>query len=125
MIGDIFKKIFNIRFTQQGMVLTLFGEEYVPIKSVEQLVDRNKILSAALEKRVMTIKIMESRLVKNKDLIERMHNALEAQNQQLHKQMDIINTQRQQLKQLDRIDWHMKKLKHEQNKLKKIANGQY
>ncbi|GEM_PF-5801600 len=125
MIGDFLKKIFSLRFTPQGVVLTLFGEEYVPIKNVEALIDKNKILSAALEKRVMTIKIMESRLVKNKDLIERMHNALEAQNQQLHKQMDIINTQRMQLKHLDQIDWHMKKLKHEQKKLKRFANGEY
>lgn len=125
MIRDLLKRIFSFRTTPQGIVLTLFGEEYVPIKVIEELSDKNKILLAALEKRIMTIKIMESRLNKNKELIERMHNALEAQNKQMHTQMDIINTQRQQLKHIDQIDWRMNKLKLEQKKLKKFANGEY
>ena len=101
------------------------GEEYVPIKSIEKLTDKTKILEASLEKRIMTIKIMERRLVQNKDLIERMHKALDAQNKQMHEQMDIINNQRMQLKHIDQIDWRMNKLKHEQKKLKRYANGEY
>ena len=125
MIREFLAKIFSIRTTSQGVILTLFGEEYVPIKSIEALSDKVKILELALEKRIMTIKIMENRLVQNRELIERMHRALDAQNRQMHEQMDIINTQREQLKHIDRIDWRMNKLKLEQKKLKKFANGGY
>ena len=125
MIREFFGKIFSIKTTPQGVVLTFMGEEYVPVKSIEKLIDSNKILRAALEKRVMTMKIMESRLIQNKDLIERMHKALEAQNKQMHEQMDLINTQRQQLKHIDQIDWRMNKLKLEQKKLQRYANGEY
>lgn len=125
MIREFLEKIFSIRTTSQGIVLTFFGEEYIPLKSIEPLSDKVKILEAALEKRIMTIKIMENRLVQNRDLIERMHKALDAQNKQMHTQMDIINTQREQLKHIDRIDWRMNKLKLEQKKLKKFANGGY
>lgn len=125
MIREFLGKIFSIKTTPQGVILTFMGEEYIPLKSVEKLNDSNKILRAALEKRAMTMKIMESRLIQNKDLIERMHNALEAQNKQMHEQMDLINTQRQQLKHIDQIDWRMNKLKHEQKKLQRYANGEY
>lgn len=125
MIREFLSKIFSIKTTPQGVILTFMGEEYIPLKSVEKLNDSNKILRAALEKRAMTMKIMESRLIQNKDLIERMHNALEAQNKQMHEQMDLINTQRQQLKHIDQIDWRMNKLKHEQKKLQRYANGEY
>lgn len=125
MIREFLGKIFSIRTTPQGVILTFMGEEYVPLKSIEKLADSNKILRAALEKRTMTMKIMERRLVQNKDLIERMHSALEAQNRQMHEQMDLINSQRQQLKHIDQIDWRMNKLKHEQKKLRKYANGEY
>jgi len=125
MIGEFLKKIFSFKTTPQGVVLTILGEEYVPVKTIETLADKNKILLAALEKRIMTIKIMESRLSKNKELIERMHSALDAQNKQMHIQMDIINTQRQQLKHIDQIDWRMNKLKMEQKKLKRFANGEF
>ena len=125
MIREFIGKIFSIKKTQRGIVLTFMGEEYMPVKSFETLTDRNKILEAALEKRIMTIKIMENRLQQNQKLIERMHKALEAQNRQMHEQMDIINNQRQQLKHIDQIDWRMNKLKHEQKKLKKYANGEY
>ena len=125
MIREFLGKIFSIRTTPQGIILTFMGEEYVPLKSIEKLADSNKILRAALEKRTMTMKIMERRLVQNKDLIERMHSALDAQNRQMHEQMDLINSQRQQLKHIDQIDWRMNKLKHEQKKLRKYANGEY
>jgi uncharacterized protein (DUF3084 family) len=125
MIREFLGKIFSIRTTPQGVILTFMGEEYVPLKSIEKLADSNKILRAALEKRTMTMKIMERRLVQNKDLIERMHSALDAQNRQMHEQMDLINSQRQQLKHIDQIDWRMNKLKHEQKKLRKYANGEY
>ena len=125
MISEFLGKIFSIRTTPNGVVLTFMGEEYVPIKSIEKLTDKTKILEASLEKRIMTIKIMERRLVQNKDLIERMHKALDAQNKQMHEQMDIINNQRMQLKHIDQIDWRMNKLKHEQKKLKRYANGEY
>ncbi len=125
MIREFFAKIFSIKTTPRGVVLTFMGEEYIPAKSVERIIDRNKILEAALEKRVLTMKIMENRLVQNQDLIERMHKALEAQNRQMHEQMNLINSQRQQLKHINQIDWRMNKLKHEHNKLKKFANGQY
>lgn len=125
MIREFLGKIFSIRTTPQGVILTFMGEEYVPLKSIEKLADSNKILRAALEKRTMTMKIMERRLVQNKDLIERMHRALDAQNRQMHEQMDLINSQRQQLKHIDQIDWRMNKLKHEQKKLRKYANGEF
>lgn len=125
MIREFLSKIFSIRTTSQGVILTLLGEEYVPIRTVESLSDKNKILEASLEKRIMTIKIMEKRLIQNKDLIERMHRALDAQNKQMHEQMDIINTQRRQLKHIDQIDWRMSKLKLEQKKIKRFANGGY
>lgn len=125
MISEFLGKIFSIRTTPNGVVLTFMGEEYVPIKSIEKLTDKTKILEASLEKRIMTIKIMERRLVQNKDLIERMHKALDAQNKQMHEQMNIINNQRMQLKHIDQIDWRMNKLKHEQKKLKRYANGEY
>lgn len=125
MIREFLRNLFSIRTTPQGVILTFLGEEYVPVKSIEAIIDKNKILQAALEKRIMTIKIMENRLVQNKDLIERMHRALDAQNKQMHEQMDIINNQRSQLKHIDQIDWRMNKLKLEQKKLKKYANGEY
>ena len=124
MIREFLSKLFSIRTTPQGVVLTFLGEEYTPIKTIEALSDENKILKAALLKRIETMKIMESRLIQNKDLIERMHKALDAQNKQMHEQLDIINTQRKQLKHLDQIDWRMNKLKHEQRKLKRFANGE-
>ncbi len=99
------------------------GEEYVPLKSIEALVDKNKILEASLDKRIMTIRIMEGRLKQNKDLIEKMHQVLDAQNRQMHEQLDIINNQRRQLKHIDQIDWRMNKLKHEQKKIIKYTNG--
>ncbi len=125
MVRNFFSKILSFKTTPQGVILTFLGEEYVPIKAIENLIDNNKILRAALEKRVMTMKIMENRLQKNKELIERMHKALDAQNRQMHEQMDLINKQRQQLKHIDQIDWRMNKLKHEQKKLKRFANGEY
>lgn len=125
MVRNLFSKILSFKTTPQGVILTFLGEEYVPIKAIENLIDNNKILRAALEKRVMTMKIMENRLQKNKELIERMHKALDAQNRQMHEQMDLINKQRQQLKHIDQIDWRMNKLKHEQKKLKRFANGEY
>lgn len=125
MVRNLFSKILSFKTTPQGVILTFLGEEYVPIKAIEKLIDNNKILRAALEKRVMTMKIMENRLQKNKELIERMHKALDAQNRQMHEQMDLINKQRQQLKHIDQIDWRMNKLKHEQKKLKRFANGEY
>lgn len=121
MIRNFFAKIFSIKTTPRGVVLTFLGEEYVPLKSIEGLVDRVKILEAALEKRIMTIKIMDERLKKNKELIERMHNALEAQNRQMHEQMDLINHQRAQLKHIDQINWRMNKLKHDQKKIIKMS----
>ena len=121
MIREFFAKIFSIKTTPRGVVLTLLGEEYIPLKSVERLHDRNKILEAAMEKRIMTIKIMEGRLQKNKELIERMHKALDAQNRQMHEQMDLINTQRQQLKHIEQIDWRMNKFRLEQKRIKKIT----
>ena len=124
MIREFFEKIFSVRTTSRGIILTFMGVEYIPLKSVETLSDRVKILEAALEKRILTMKIMEGRLQQNKALIERMHRALDAQNRQMHEQMDIINTQRQQLKHIDQIDWRMNKLKHEQRKLKRFANGE-
>ena len=124
MIREFFEKIFSVRTTSRGIILTFMGVEYIPLKSVETLSDRVKILEAALEKRILTMKIMEGRLIQNKALIERMHKALDAQNRQMHEQMDIINTQRQQLKHIDQIDWRMNKLKHEQKKLKRFANGE-
>ena len=125
MIREFLSKLFSIRTTPQGVVLTFLGEEYTPIKTIEALSDENKILKAALLKRIETMKIMESRLIQNKDLIERMHRALDAQNKQMHEQLDIINTQRKQLKHLDQIDWRMNKLKMEQKKLQRFANGGY
>ena len=125
MVRNLFSKILSFKTTPQGVILTFLGEEYVPIKAIEKLIDNNKILRAALEKRVMTMKIMENRLQKNKELIERMHKALDAQNRQMHEQMDLINKQRQQLKHIDQIDWRMNKLKHEQKNLKRFANGEY
>lgn len=121
MIRDFLGKIFSIKTTNRGVVLTFMGEEYVPLKSIEGLVDRVKILEASLEKRIMTIKIMDERLKKDKELIERMHNALEAQNRQMHEQMDIINNQRSQLKHIDQINWRMNKLKHDQKKIIKMS----
>lgn len=125
MIREFFQKIFSIKTTGNGIILTFLGEEYIPIKSIEKLADKNKLLEAALEKRILTIKIMENRLIKNKDLIERMNCALEAQNRQMHEQMDLINKQRQQLRYIDQIDWRMNKLKLEQKKLKRYAGGKY
>ena len=125
MIREFLSKLFSIRTTPQGVVLTFLGEEYTPIKTIETLSDENKILKAALQTRIETMKIMESRLIQNKDLIERMHRALDAQNKQMHEQLDIINTQRKQLKHLDQIDWRMNKLKMEQKKLQRFANGGY
>ena len=125
MIREFFGKIFSIRTSPRGMILTFFGEEYVPLKSVEKLHDHNKILEAALQKRVATIKIMEGRLQQNMELIERMHKALDAQNKQMHQQMDLINQQRKQLRHIDQIDWRMNKIKMEQKKLKRFANGEY
>ena len=124
MIREFFGKIFSIRTTPKGAILTFMGEDYIPARSVEDLTDSIKILEAALEKRIMTIKIMESRLQQNRDLIERMHNALDAQNNQLHQQMDIMNTQRKQLRHIDQIDWRMNKLKMEHKKLKRITIGE-
>ena len=69
MIREIFGKILSIRTTPRGAILTIMGEEYIPAKSVEALTDSIKILEAAMEKRIMTIKIMETRLIKNKELI--------------------------------------------------------
>lgn len=125
MIREFLSKIFSIKTTQRGVVLTFMGEEYIPIKSVEALHDRNKILEAAMEKRIMTIKILEKRLNQNMELIERMHNALDAQNKQMHKQLDIINNQKSQLKHIDQIDWRMNKLKLEQKKIKRYTEGSY
>lgn len=122
MIREILGKIFSFRTTPQGLILTLLGEEYVPVKTIESLSDKNKILIAALEKRIAAMKIMESRLIKNQDLIEKMDRALESQNKQMHELMDTINSQRRQLKQLDQIDWRMNKLKLEQKKIKRMAN---
>ena len=124
MIRDFFSKIFSVKTTPNGVILTFMGEEYIPAKAVERILDRNKILEAALEKRIMTLNIMEGRLQKNKDLIERMHRALDAQNRQMHEQMDLINKQRQQLRHIDQIDWRMNKLKMEQKKIKRFANGE-
>ena len=123
MIREFLSKLFSIRTTPQGVVLTFLGEEYTPIKTIEKLSDENKILKAALDKRVEAMKIMEARLIQNKDLIERMHRALDAQNKQMHEQMDIIYTQRNQLKHINQIDWRMNKLKLEQKKLQRYANG--
>ena len=123
MIREFLSKLFSIRTTPQGVVLTFLGEEYTPIKTIEKLSDENKILKAALDKRIEAMKIMESRLIQNKDLIERMHRALDAQNKQMHEQMDIIYTQRNQLKHINQIDWRMNKLKLEQKKLQRFANG--
>jgi hypothetical protein len=117
MIRELFSKIFSIKNTPQGDILTFLGDEYILKKSVEPLLDRVLILETALEKRVQTIQIMDNRLKKNMALIERMHKALDAQNRQMHEQMDIINTQRRQLKHIDQIDWRMNKLKLEQKKL--------
>ena len=125
MIREFFEKIFSIKSTSRGLVLTFMGEEYIPLKSVETLYDRNKILEAAMEKRILTIKIMERRLQKDKELIERMHNALDAQNRQMHEQMDLINTQRQQLKHIEQIDWRMNKLKMEQKKINRMTGNGY
>lgn len=123
MIRDFIQKIFSIKTTPRGIILTFMGEEYVPLKSIEALVDKNKILEASLDKRIMTIRIMEGRLKQNKDLIEKMHQVLDAQNRQMHEQLDIINNQRRQLKHIDQIDWRMNKLKHEQKKIIKYTNG--
>ena len=125
MIREFFAKILSVRNTHRGIIITILGEEFIPLISVEPLVDKLKILEAAMQKRIMTIKIMDDRLKKNKELIERMSNALESQNRQLHKQMDIINEQRKQLKHIDQIDWRMNKLKMEHKKLKKFASGNY
>jgi len=122
MIREFLGKIFSIKTTRQGLILTLLGEEYVPIKTIEELSDHNKILVAAIEKRIAAMKIMDDRLKKNKILIEKMDNALAAQNRQMHELMDTINQQRRQLKQLDQIDWRMNKLKLEQKKIKRLAN---
>ena len=124
MIKEFFGKIFSLRTTPHGVMLTFMGEEYMPVKAVETLTDHIKILEMAMEKRIATIKIMESRLQKNKELIERMHSALEAQNRQLHEQMDIINEQRRKLRHIDQIDWRMNKLKLEHKKLKRYATGE-
>lgn len=125
MIRDFFAKIISFRKTPQGTVLVFLGEEYVPKKFVENIIDRNLILEAALKKRIMAMNIMDSRLKQNKDLIERMHNALEAQNKQMHKQMDLINEQRQQIRHIKQIDWRMNKLKMEQKKIKEFAGGEF
>jgi len=124
MIRDFFSKIFSIKTTNRGVVLTFMGEEYIPLKSVEGFVDKIKILEATLEKRIMTIKIMDERLKKDKDLIERMHRALDSQNRQMHEQLDIINRQREQLKHLDQINWRMTKLKHDQKKIIRMTGMQ-
>ena len=121
MIRDFFSKIFSVKNTPKGIILTFMGEEYIPLKSVEGLTDKIKILEATLEKRIMTIRIMDERLKKDKDLIERMHKALDAQNRQMHEQLDIINTQRAQLKHIDQINWRMTKLKHDQKKIIKMS----
>lgn len=123
MVRDFFSKIFSIKTTPTGNVLTFLGEEYIPTKSIESLIDKIKILEASLAKRVMTIKILESRVKKDKDLIEKMHKVLDAQNRQMHEQMDIINNQRKQLKHIDQIDWRMNKLKLEQKKIIRYTNG--
>ncbi|MCM1265531.1 MAG: hypothetical protein NC200_04955 [Candidatus Gastranaerophilales bacterium] len=123
MVRDFLRKIISFKTTPRGVILTFMGEEYVPIKSIEALIDKNKILEASLDKRIMTIKIMERRLQQNKDLIEKMHQVLDAQNRQMHEQLDIINNQRRQLKHIDQIDWRMNKLKHEQKKIIRYTNG--
>lgn len=123
MIRDFFRKVFSIRTTPQGVILTFLGEEYIPIKAIEKLMDKNKILEAALEKRIMTIQIMDKRLKQNKDLIEKMNSVLEAQNRQMHEQMDIITNQRKQLKHIEQIDWKMNKLKLEHKKLVRYTKG--
>lgn len=123
MIRDFLRKIFSIKTTPQGVILTFLGEEYIPLKAIENLVDKNKILEAALEKRIMTIQIMDRRLKQNKDLIEKMHKVLDAQNKQMHEQMDLIDNQRKQLKHIEQIDWKMNKLKLEHKKLIRYTNG--
>ena len=119
MIREFLSKIFSIRKTNQGIILTIFGEEYISLRSVEALSDRNKVLELAMEKRIKTIQILDSRLKQNMELLERMSCTLDAQNQQMHKQQDIINNQRQKLKFVEQLNWRMNKLKHEQKKIKK------
>ena len=119
MIREVLAKIFSIRKTRQGVVITVFGAEYIPLKSVEDLSDRNKVLELAMDKRIKTIEILDSRLKQNMELIERMSCTLEAQNRQMHKQQDIINSQRQQLKHIEQLTWRMNKLKLKQRKIEK------
>lgn len=111
------EKLFSFKTTPHGVVLTLLGQEYVPIESAENLIDQIKILEAALQKRAMTIKIMDERLKKDKELIEYMHRVMEAQNNQMNEQQVLIDSQRSKLKHIDRISWQMNKLKHEQKKI--------
>ncbi|MCD8377617.1 MAG: hypothetical protein LUB59_02380 [Candidatus Gastranaerophilales bacterium] len=121
MIRDFLSRIISIKNTPQGRVLTIFGEEYIPIKSIELFINKIKILEAAMEKRIATIRIMDERLKRDKELIERMHRALGAQNQQMHEQLNIINRQRSQLKHIEQLNWKLTKLKHEQKKIVKMS----
>lgn len=119
MIREVLSKVFSIKKTKQGIILTILGIEFIPLKSVEAISDRNKVLELAMEKRIKTIQILDSRLKQNMELIERMSCTLEAQNRQMHQQQDIINTQRRQLKHVEQLNWRMNKLKLEQKKIKK------
>lgn len=119
MIRNFLSNIFSIRTTKQGVILTIFGTEYIPLKSIETLADRNKVLELAMEKRIKTIQILDSRLKQNMELLERMSCTLDAQNEQMIKQQDIINNQRRKLKYIEQLNWRMNKLKHEQKKIKK------
>ena len=123
MIREFFGKIFSLKTTPHGVMLTFMGEDFISVKAAAALTDQIKILEMAMEKRIATIKILESRLEKNKELIERMNHALEAQNRQLHEQMDIINEQRRKLRHINQIDWQMNKLKFEHKKLKQYTMG--